>query len=768
MQESQLVRLSYMNRVLTNHPIILICCLLVVLTTAVYWQVLSSDFVNFDDQMYVTENSHVQAGLTWKGVIWAFTSYDVAYWHPLTWLSHMLDCELFELKPAGHHLTSLILHIANTLLLLFVLRHMTGAIWRSAFVAGLFALHPFSVDSVAWIAERKNVLSTLFWLLTMLAYAGYARRGGPGRYILTLFLYALGLLAKPMLVTLPFVLLLLDYWPLGRLPLGPLEAEAQVGDHKTSNNRPAGFWPLVAEKIPFFVLSALSVASFSLAVERPRTAVSAQMVPMKLRAANAVVSYAAYIWKTVWPQKFAVYYPYPDAVPAWQVVGALLLVLVVTVLVLLAARSKPYLAVGWLWYVGTLVPVIGLYQAGLWPAMADRWAYVPLIGLFIMIAWGGGDLAGRLGLRPYVSALFVGVCLCALSIVAWFQVGYWRDGFPLFSRAIEVTSGNYIAHYNLGNILLRRDDTKGAIEHYEKAIGFHPNYADAHYNLGIALSASGRYAEAIREYEVVLRLKKEHKKVLSRMADALAKNGQIDEAIAYYGRALEKEDKDAEVLNNLGLALVRKGRIDGAVQRYSEALEIDGDSVEVLNNLGNALMKQGKPDRAVAHYREALRLQPGFAETHYNLANALRQVGQSDEAAEQYREALRLDPNNTDAHYGLGLVLVEADKYYEAADHLERAVQLDPNFAQARYNLGLVFFKQHNVDGAIEQFRRVLEIHPHDAQMHCNLGVLLKEKGLVAEAIEEFRTALRLAPDLARARRQLDAALAERPARGPD
>jgi len=750
-----------MNKSFNKYQTILICIFLVVCTLAVYQRVLFSDFVNFDDQMYVTENRHVKMGLTGENIVWAFTSYDVAYWHPLTWLSHMLDCQLYRLRPGMHHLSSLLIHIANSLLLFLVFKRLTGAVWRSALVAAIFALHPFNVDSVAWIAERKNVLSTLFWLLTMWAYAGYAHRGGAGRYLLTLLLYALGLLSKPMLVTLPFVMLLLDYWPLGRFRFERADGDRDADDSepRISRNRGIAVFRLVCEKIPFFVLSVVSVLSFWWAVERPGTAVSKAVVPIKLRLANALVSYVSYIGKMLWPRKFAVYYPYPDAVPMWQVTGALLLVVCVSVLVILALKRRPYPAVGWLWYLGTLVPVIGLYQAGLWPATADRWAYVPLIGLFVIIAWGADDVAAKWRLRKLALGIGAGVWLSALMVCTWVQVGHWRNGYTLFTHALAVTQGNYIAHYNLGNILLREEKTDKAIEQYKKAIAVHRRYVDAHYNLGIALSDTERYAEAVEEYRIVQRLEKNHKRVLFRLANALAKNGQVDEAISYYNKALEQKPNDAEILNNFGLALVKKGEIDEAIKHYEKSLEVKPDSVEVLNNLGNALVKQKEFDQAVACYKKALSLEPDFAETQYNLGNALRQTGQIDEAVVCYREALRLRPDNVDTHYGLGLVLAQQKKYDEAAIHYRKAIQLNPDFARAHYNLGLVFFNQKKTDKAIEQFRQVLRIRPDDAEMHCNLGIVLVQKGRVDDAIGEFRTALRLDPGLAKAREQLEAAL---------
>jgi tetratricopeptide (TPR) repeat protein len=745
-----------MVKMLDKYKVVLICVLLAVVTIAAYRQILLSEFTNFDDPMYVSENNHVKGGLTWKNVGWAFTSYDVAYWHPLTWLSHMVDCELYGLRAELHHLTSLILHIANSLLLFLVFRRMTGAVWRSAFVAAVFAVHPLNVDSAAWIAERKNVLSTLFWLLTMWFYAGYANRGGTVRYLAALLLYALGLLAKPMLVTLPFVMLLLDYWPLRRFRLGQDD-----GQSDTPALSAAVVIRLVREKIPFFVLSVSGVLSFCLAVERPGTAVSTEVVPVGLRIANALVSYVSYASKTIWPCGLAVYYPYPEAIPIWKAAGVLLLVAGVSVLVVGALRKRPYAAVGWFWYVGTLVPVIGLYQAGLWPAMADRWAYVPLIGLLIIIAWGVGDLAGRWNLPGAVVIVGAGTCLAALTVCTWVQVGYWRDGYTLFTHALEVTRDNYIAHYNLANVLLKRGEADKAVEHYKEAIGIHETYVDAYYNLGIALAAEKRYGEAIVQYRTVLKLtkKEDYKKILFRMAEALARSEQPDEALSYYDKALKYKPDDTEILNNYGLALVGKGKIDEAVTLYDRSLEIDPDSVELLNNLANALVKQKKFSQALVHFEKALSINPGFVETHYNLAGALRQMGEIDRAVFHYHEVLRLKPDDIDAIYGLGLALAAGQKYDEAIAYYEKAIQVDGNFSLAYYQLGMAYFHKKQTGKAIEQFRQVLRIHPKDAEMHCNLGVLLAQEGRLDEAIEEFRTALELKGDFPRARQQLEAAL---------
>ena len=748
------IKFFLMGKWVSKYKVILICIFLAGAVLTAYWQALYSDFTNFDDPMYVTENQYVNTGFTWENIRWAFTVGKVAYWHPLTWVSHMLDCQLYGLRAGLHHLTNLIIHIANTLLLFAVLKRMTGAVWRSAFVAAIFALHPINVDSVAWVAERKNVLSTLFWLLTMWAYAGYAQQGKVWRYLLTLLLFALGLLAKPMLVTLPFVMLLLDYWPLGRVRFRRL-SEQRTG-------RTISVFRLVWEKIPFVVLSVVSVYLSYLSVRRLGITASTELVPIKLRIMNAFVSYVGYIGKIIFPHRLAVFYPYSMDTPAWQGVGALSLLLCVTVVLLLGSRRRPCLVIGWLWYVGTLIPVIGLVQAGLWPAMADRWAYVPMIGLAILAAWGVGDIAAKLSLRGAVLIFPAGAYLLALMVCTWVQVGHWRNSHTLFTQALDVTSDNYIAHLNLGNALIKDKKNDEAMEHYRKAIEICSDYADAHYNLGIAFGLQGKYDEAIGEYYTVLRLKENYWQARVRLADALAQIGQLDEAISHYQKVVGLHPDDAKVYNNFALTLVRRGRIDEAIKYYDKALEINPDSVEVLNNLGNALLEQGEFGRAVAQFKKALSLKPSFAETHYNLANVLRQMGQIDEAAVYYREALQLIPDNVDAYYGLGLVLTQQKKYDEAITHFRKAIQLNPDFAQAYYHLGLIFANRNEVGKAIEQFRQVLRIYPNDAEMHCNLGILLLRDGRVDEAIDEFRMSLRFDPNLSEARKQLEAALARK------
>ncbi|UCE98601.1 MAG: tetratricopeptide repeat protein [Planctomycetota bacterium] len=743
-----------MRNTLSRYRNILVCVILAGVTVGVYWQVLYNDFVNYDDPVYVTENKHLKEGLTWQGVVWAFTSERADNWHPVTWLSLMLDYEVFGLDARGFHITNLVIHIVNTLLLFLFLREVTGAFWRSGFVASVFALHPLHVESVAWVAERKDVLSAMFWFLTMLAYVSYVRRGGVVRYAGLLLLFAFGLMAKPMLVTLPFVLLLLDYWPLSRLRVERLSgSDVEKGE---------GLLKLFLEKVPLFVLAGVSSAITLIVQQRGGAVIALEKLVFGKRVVNALVSYLMYIVKTFLPTRLGVYYPYTGELPVWQVIGVVFLLVLVSVSVVFFRRR--YLVFGWFWYVGTLVPVAGFVQVGS-QARADRYMYIPMTGLLVMVGWGVCELVGRRGWRRVFAAFVSGVWILVLIVFTWFQVGYWQNSYTLLTHTVSVTNDNFIAYLNLGNYFAKeRKEAGEAIGYYRKAIQIHRKYVDAHYNLGIALGLEKRYDEAIEAYKRVLRLREEHWRARLRLADTLVKKGRLEEAIEQYSRVVEIKPRHAEVHNNFGLALVRKGDIDEAIRHYERSLDIRPDSVEVLNNLGNALVKQKRFEEAVLYLKKALSLDASFFKTYYNLGNALQQMGRIDEAAEYYREAVHLRPDDADAHYRFGLVLDRPEEYDEAVEHYQRAIKLKPDFAEAHYQVGVLYAERNELDKAIEEFREVLRIYPDDADMHCNVGVLLSQRGSIDEAIEEFRTALRLNPAFSKAREQLEAALARRAA----
>lgn len=586
-----------MDKVSKTHLSFWVCLSLTVAILAAFWQVQNNEFVNFDDGKYVTENRQVQDGLTWDGLVWAFTTMHANFWHPLTWLSHMLDCQLYGLNPGGHHFTNLLLHIANTLLLFLVLERMTGAPWQSAFVAALFALHPLHAESVAWIAERKDVLSTFFWILTMGLYFRYVELPGLNRYLLVLLSFALGLMAKPMLVTLPFVLLLLDYWPLGRFQSVRSVGATNQQPCKPANTncqKPRAVF-LLWEKVPLLFIAAVSSLVAFFAQHHGGAIKSFALFPIEVRVANALVSYVSYIIKMIWPQDLSVFYPHPGStIPMWQVTLAGLLLVTISVLVIRGARRRPYLAVGWLWYLGTLIPVIGLVQVGD-HAMADRYTYVPLIGLFIMIAWGVPDVLARWSRRRIVLATSTAGLLSALMITSWLQIQHWKDSITLFEHTLHVTPDTPLAHNNLGVALAGQGKLDRAIWHYSQALQIKPDYLGARINLGSVLSEQGKLREAIAHYLKILRIKPDFVDAHFNLGNALARQGKLDKAIAHYSEALRIKPDDAEVHNNIGIALAARERTADALAHFRAALRIQPDFPEARHNLSIVLQKGTEP-----------------------------------------------------------------------------------------------------------------------------------------------------------------------------
>jgi protein O-mannosyl-transferase len=561
-----------------------IMVVLMVATLAVFWRGGSNDFVSFDDWDYVYQNVHVQSGLTPANIRWAFTESYAANWHPLTWLSHMADCQLYGLNPHGHHFTNILLHTANTALLFLLLSGLTGACWRSAFVAALFALHPLHVESVAWIAERKDVLSTFFFLLTLLAYGRYVSRPAVGRYLAVLAAFAAGLMAKPMLVTLPFVLLLLDYWPLGRCRLAPAPSRAAAGVPGHADRPGYTISRLVLEKLPFFALTAGSILATLYAQKK----VVQHVYPLSFRVANALVAYASYLGKMVWPSKLAVLYPLPTQMLLWQIALSALLLGVITVAACWLARRAPYLPVGWAWFLGTLVPVIGLVQVGV-QSMADRYSYIPLIGIFIAIVWGANDLAARWPQwRKVMPSLAVAaVLLC--SVLTWLQLGYWRNTYELFNHALHSTEDNYTAEGSVGRALADRGEIEQGMAHYQQALRINPNYALARVDLAFALFTRGKADEAIEQYR-----------------RALA-TVPIDDNTAATGH------------NNLGIALGAKGQTAEAIEQFKMALALNHDYADAHYNLALALSKVGNLPEALQHYQESARLNPSDQDVVRNM-----------------------------------------------------------------------------------------------------------------------------------------------------
>jgi len=499
-----------------------VCLALIAVTIAIYAPLRHYGFTSLDDPQYVSENPNVAGGLTWRGLEWAFTGIHASYWVPLVWVSHMLDVQLYGMYAGPHHVTNIVFHIANTLLLFGLLYRMTSAIYRSGFVAGLFAIHPLHVESVAWITERKDMLSTLFFMLALCAYVAYVSKPKRSRYLSIVVLFGLGLMAKPMVVTLPFVLLLLDVWPLQRLPLN---------DARRSAAR------LVREKLPLFALAAASSITTYFAQQTTGAVVALDAIPLRIRLANALVSYFAYIGKMFWPTRLVLFYPYPLEIPTWWVIGSVVGLIGMSALVIRSARRHPYLLVGWLWYVGTLVPVIGFVQAGT-QSMADRFTYIPLIGLFIMVAWAIPDLLGGWPHAKIPLAAAAVLALGGCAIMASVQVRYWKDGFSLWEHALDVTSRNYIAHTNLGIAFSEAGKHNEAVAQYSDALRIKPDLADARNDLGVALANQGRTADAVHEFEEALRIKPDQAASHYNAGVLLRQMGNTTEALRHFEAAL--------------------------------------------------------------------------------------------------------------------------------------------------------------------------------------------------------------------------------------
>jgi tetratricopeptide (TPR) repeat protein len=681
-----------------------------VATLFLFWPVQNSEFINLDDDIYVYDNPQVKAGLSLNGVIWAFTTMHMGNWHPLTWLSHMLDCELYGLNPGPHHVTSLLFHIANTLLLFWVLRRMTGRLWPSSFVAALFALHPLHVESVAWVAERKDVLSTFFWMLTLWAYLHYVEEPGFTRYLLAILFFALGLLSKPMLVTLPFVLLLLDYWPLGRFSFG--QGGVYSSNPNPSPSRHQGSFPLhlVLEKVPFFSLAAVSSVITFVAQRSAEAVQNLEWFSLEARIGNALVSYIVYIGKMIWPHPLAVLYPLPDILLMWPAAGAGLLLVCGSILVVRASRKYPYLLVGWLWYLGTLVPVIGLVQVGE-QALADRYTYVPLIGLFIMIAWGLADILAGWRYRKTTLVISAVLLLSVFMVITSLQIKKWRNAVALFTHTLKVTTGNYLIYNNLGVALDNLGKTQEAIAYYTEALRINPQHAHAHYNLGSALTSLGKNQEALAHYTEALRIKPNYAAAHNNLGVILADLGKTQEAIAHYTEALRIDPHHADAHYNLGNALARQGKTSEAIAHYTEALRNKPADAEAQNNLGIALSRQGKVQEAISRYAEALRINPKYVEGHNNLGIALARQGRNEEALSHFVEALRINPNYADAHCNLGNILSLQGKNQEAIAHFIQALRINPDLAEAHFSLGMCYLRVGNQSAAMEEYRILKRIN---------------------------------------------------------
>lgn len=553
---------------------IIVCLFLIVTTLAVYWQITNHEFINYDDGLYVTENSHVQAGLTLGSIKWAFTTCHASNWHPLTWLSHMLDYELYGLNPMGHHWTSLQIHLINTLLLFFILQYMTGALWKSAFVAALFALHPLHVESVAWVSERKDVLSTFFGMLTISAYIMYVKKRNLLKYSLVFIFLSLGLMAKSMLVTIPFVLLLLDFWPLKRLKLTLNQASGQ-----TSN-----LLLLIREKIPLLVLVAIS-SILTLIAQQSVALRTLESFPLQARVANAFISYASYFGKAIWPLRLSVFYPYQEAsISLWYASEAALMIAGSLFIAVNISKKYPYILVGLLWFLVTLLPVIGIIQVGD-QAMADRYTYIPLIGIFIAVAWGGSDLLKKWTNKKIVPAILAISVLLVLTMQSFLQTTHWKNNITLFGNAIKVTENNWLAHNNLGIALFSKGKLDKAIYHYKKALNIRPDTVGAIKNLGVAMSDKSNFEKAAKYFSKALVINSEDWDAHYKLGGILTKQGKSNEAIRNFTEAIRINPDYAPAYNEIGIILAQKGKLQKSNDFFSKAIQIEPDCKEARDNI---------------------------------------------------------------------------------------------------------------------------------------------------------------------------------------
>jgi protein O-mannosyl-transferase len=738
-----------------------VCALLIVGTLAVYWQTAGFEFLSYDDSDYVTANPVVRAGLTWRGTAWAFTTLETGNWLPLTWLSHMLVCQVFDLRAGAHHLLNVALHIGNSVLLLVVLRRMTGALWRSAMVAALFAWHPLHVESVAWVSERKDVLSGLFFMLTLWAYGRYAQLRslrsevqsleadhGPRTtdyglrttghaprstlhasrihllssifYLLSVAFFACGLMSKSMLVTVPFVLLLLDYWPLRRNAEGRMMNAESSSSLSTLNFQHSTFARLFLEKVPFLGLAAAVSVITYIAQERSGAMKVMGFVPFSDRLANAIVSYVRYLANAVWPAGLTVLYPFPKHVPLWQVGGALAMLVLVSALAIRFARRWPWLMVGWCWFLGMLVPVIGVVQVGR-QSMADRYTYLPLIGLFIAVVWGIGSpksraqspksqdqslesaeqspkskvqgpksvavcgVVGWRGVAWALAALILVICL----VGSWRQVQFWRNSLSLWARALAVTRHNAGAHHAYGFALEQQGRFSEAMEHYRTALQDEPRFFEVHNNLGRLLGQLGMLQEATNHLAQAVAICPTSSAAHANLAHSLAAAGDRDGSREHYQIAMDGDPANPSIPVDWGKAMLAQNRAEEALSCFAQALRLDSRHTDArvgygfaLGQLGSNLAAEGRLEQAVDRYRDALRIQPDLPEVLNNLAWLLAtakedQVRNGTEAVERAQRACELTHYQQPQFVGtLAAALAEAGKFEEARQTAHKAIIL--------------------------------------------------------------------------------------------
>ena len=631
---------------------IIICAVLAIITFSVYQQVTTHHFINFDDEMYITQNPRIADGLTLDNIGWAFRTIYFSNWHPLTWLSYFLDAQLFGVNAPAFLLVNVFIHIANTLLLFLFFNRTTKCLWRSAFLASLFALHPLHVESVAWASERKDVLCAFFGILTMGAYFSYAEAPSLSRYLRMLICFVLGLMAKPMLITLPFLLLLLDYWPLKRMNVSGLPqwiAKAFIPPEKQTSESPIAFQKspvaLIKEKIPLFSIMAASACITVIAQQSRGAMAPLEMIPIGFRAVNALVSYYTYLVRMFWPHPLSVFYPFPTEIPWWQIVTAGATLVIVSCLTLKYASRRPYMLVGWLWYLGSLVPVIGLLQVGK-QAMADRYTYIPLIGLFLMLVWLASDMAASKPPHKRVLCLLATVSLLVLVTLSVRQIGYWKDSYSLFKNTLETTSESATAHISFGTALARRGKLIEAAAHFKSAIRLEPYWAQPYNNLGLVISQQGRLDAALLCFQQALRLEPEDPIVIKNYE----RNKRfLDEKLAVIATLelqAQREPRNVELQTRIGMSYQEIFRFEKALIHFHNALAIDAGNVVARNALGTTYASSGKYQEAEKQFKCAIETDPESFEAYYLLAGLYGRQNTPELTLDWLSKAINMGFNN--------------------------------------------------------------------------------------------------------------------------
>ncbi len=721
-------------KILRKHPVTIICVFLTIALCSLYLQVKDHQFVNFDDDLYVTDNRHVFSGLNLENIKWSLTRVYVSNWHPLTWISHMIDVEIFGMKPGMHHLTNVIFHVLNSILLLTVLNKMTGSLWRSAVVVVLFALHPLHVESVAWIAERKDVLSTFFWMLTMLTYYRYVRCRTISKYLLMILVFSLGLMAKPMLVTLPFVLLLLDFWPLKReeLNLTMNGSNTELSWWPKINTR--GILRLILEKVPLMIMALAASGVTFYAQSVGGSVKSLERVSLASRIQNAIITYVVYLWKMVWPLNLAVYYPYPKQFSTLTVVMCPLLLIAITVIVVMSVRRFPYFITGWFWYLGTLVPVIGIVKVGD-QSMADRYTYIPLIGIFVMIAWGLPELLDKWQFKKIAFATLTGIVIPILIVFSWLQIGYWKNSNTLFRHALNVTVNNDVAHNNLARDLIDHGDFDDALKHCAEALKINPYNTDAYNNMGLALIKIGEISKAISIFSKEIQIHPNNVDAYINLGAAYIKQGNNSEAIIQVSKAIEIEPDCVLAYINMGLALANQGRLNEAIHQYHKALQIKPYSFGAHYNLGIALMWQGKIDESIDQYKKVLEMDPGNAAAQNILSYLLEKGNRIEDSVAGLKKELENESNKLGLYVKLGDIYQSVGDLGKAAENYERVVSIEPLNVHALNRLARIYSNWGEFEKALDAMKKVIKVQPDIAEIYYNIACIYAKQNMTKESI---------------------------------